>query len=146
MWFFAIVRNLRSHSRTLFRFLDDFIRAIVMCLQTKSKRDRRILNFSDPDGVQIARYDRPITLSCSPVRRVYLFSWENKTIVLDISLHFRFVLCLHTALVNKGYRAISGRVEFNPPYRKPQTAGLHLAYCRVRIDTAVDLLRFVQNC
>jgi len=38
------------------------------------------------------------------------------------------------SLVHKGYRAISGRVEFNPLYRKPQAAALHLDYSRTRIN------------
>lgn len=68
--------------------------------------------------------------------------WVNKT--FNIPLHFRFVLCYPLAFVNKGYRAISGRVEFNPSYRKPQTAVLHLDYSQVRIDTAVDPLQTVK--
>lgn len=128
MWFFAIVSFLRSHSRTLFCFLDDLIRTTVICT-IRNQSGSWIL--ATPI-IQIARYDRTVTL------QRYLRT--NKTIILGISLHFRFVLCFPMVLVSKGYRTISGRVKFNLSYRKPQTAALHLDYSRVKIDTVVDLL------
>lgn len=58
------------------------------------------------------------------IKEVYIFGKLKHSIS---PIAFRF-LYFTIALINKGYRAILGQVEFNPLYRKPQTTALHLDY------------------
>lgn len=82
--------------------------------------------------VQFAYYDAPRLRFAT---KKYLLL-TNKTVILDIARYgFTSIsIFLFLSLVHKGYRAISGRVEFNPLYRKPQAAALHLDYSRTQIN------------